>query len=558
MGLGESCPITPYEEAVYKLQARVRFKKKDKKDRLLRLNPLRELYFGIKFQKIRNYAPDTLDGIIAVLDAIESTQDFDCFLRMQNSLVQHIGSSVIPIGCKYVTFFSFAAMYAYAYTNNHSKLMKLLYRLDNCMEAFDHVPAAMAILLERLLALGEDGSSPLVDSDHSVELLWMCHALTTRVKNYSKYVTETKPKLQSILTEGFQLEPTTGDLHMGSRAPLKITKRNGEIWYYKPRSLEPELIFNKAIHLFNRLAEDSSLGLPSLKIEDFVSPSNISLEACVEPARNMPVDMALNYAKSLGALLCLAKLMGLTDLHYDNIVATVAGPCVIDVECLFQRSVITSHELEITELGMLFSEQALNKSCDFKVEGLSFVKCFQTNQSFFDKPVNEYRSFFDELVVGYQAACNICQHHTKKFLDIYMQALNAPNFLPRIVPCATGQFIAMIKSFLLCSASDTRPLVIEDATKEILESLKNDGYYTPEDQKFLDRNRLTERLFYDFRNATIPIFNVHTGINGQLGYLSIDGVPFLRFSPVSLESLQGEFMENASKLNMYEFSFLRH
>lgn len=121
------------------------------------------------------------------------------------------------------------------------------------------------------------------------------------------------------------------DRHHGGRQVSLVRFSRGVEVLYKPRDLRLEAAFHGFVSWLGR--QGVSPALPALRV--LVRDGY----GWVEKARQEPLadDAEVReYFRRAGALLCLAHVLGGSDLHMDNVVATRSGPVLIDTETLLQ------------------------------------------------------------------------------------------------------------------------------------------------------------------------------------------------------------------------------
>lgn len=127
------------------------------------------------------------------------------------------------------------------------------------------------------------------------------------------------------------IEPALSDPHDGRRRVVAVRFSSGRRIIYKPRSLSVEETF------FNLLAWARARGLapwqPTLRL--LARESYGWVESATE-ADGFSHEQAKRYYEQAGGLLCWAYVLRGRDLHMENVVATTAGPVLIDLEVLVQ------------------------------------------------------------------------------------------------------------------------------------------------------------------------------------------------------------------------------
>jgi len=121
----------------------------------------------------------------------------------------------------------------------------------------------------------------------------------------------------------------TGDSHCGGKVVAIIYLATGKI-VYKPRCLGIDKAFNEFLLWY---AEHS--GVPSPEIIKVLDCGEYGYTAFVEATGILSREDAATYYHKLGALLAIAWLLGLADLHHENLIASGADPYLVDVEVIF-------------------------------------------------------------------------------------------------------------------------------------------------------------------------------------------------------------------------------
>ena len=119
------------------------------------------------------------------------------------------------------------------------------------------------------------------------------------------------------------------DRHNGGQSVASLTFANDRRLIYKPRSVKPEIFFNRVLHWINRrgltlkLQTVHALDRRAYGWMEFVP--NRTCEHASEVSRF--------YARA-GALLAVMHALGVSDIHYENVIASGEDPVVVDLETL--------------------------------------------------------------------------------------------------------------------------------------------------------------------------------------------------------------------------------
>ncbi len=121
------------------------------------------------------------------------------------------------------------------------------------------------------------------------------------------------------------------DRHAGGRTVLVLRFATGSKVVYKPRTIGLEAAWNAFLSC---LSEHG--GEPLLRTMRLLEREGYGFTEFLEPADLESEAQAAEYFRKAGALLCFSWILGSSDLHMDNIIATADGPVVIDAELALQ------------------------------------------------------------------------------------------------------------------------------------------------------------------------------------------------------------------------------
>lgn len=126
------------------------------------------------------------------------------------------------------------------------------------------------------------------------------------------------------------IRSSLGDTHCQGRSVKIVKLSSGQKLVYKPRNLAVEVHFGHFVSWFNHAAGDEMIRC--------VETLNRETHGWCEHIDHLPVsdaDDLANYFKRLGALMAVARVLGLTDLHSENLIALGGWPVIVDLETLF-------------------------------------------------------------------------------------------------------------------------------------------------------------------------------------------------------------------------------
>lgn len=156
------------------------------------------------------------------------------------------------------------------------------------------------------------------------------------VDNWISWLCELWTRLQSdraCLERSFEVEgeieafePLSVDTHARGRVPVRVVFETGNV-VYKPRSVEAQRTLCNTVSALSRRLPTQSLPTPTVLDRgdygwmEWVSPDIFESESTVQ-----------DYYRRAGILLCLAYVLNMTDLQFENVVATRDGPVFVDAE----------------------------------------------------------------------------------------------------------------------------------------------------------------------------------------------------------------------------------
>ncbi|MER7583589.1 type 2 lanthipeptide synthetase LanM family protein [Kitasatospora sp. NPDC097691] len=126
------------------------------------------------------------------------------------------------------------------------------------------------------------------------------------------------------------VDRAAGDAHRGGRRVAVLCFADGSRVVYKPRSLAVDRHFGGLVDWFNARPGTPGLRTPALLARpEYGWAEFIEARPCVSPA-----ELERFYRRQ-GALLAIAHVLDLTDLHHENLIACGDHPVPVDVETLF-------------------------------------------------------------------------------------------------------------------------------------------------------------------------------------------------------------------------------
>lgn len=173
----------------------------------------------------------------------------------------------------------------------------------------------------------------------------MTEVFVNRLKNMTRFVQRAYSSLPAAQQQKYYLVSSASDAHKGGQHVLFLVDKENPAnrIVYKPRSVAIDAAIVGRDGIFaaanQRLAQQGiDKKLPTMHIAETSDASGqeeyIQKQSVFSPAA------AIKYYEQMGMLEAAARLLGLTDLHQDNVMATERGPVILDAECalLFSHS----------------------------------------------------------------------------------------------------------------------------------------------------------------------------------------------------------------------------
>lgn len=169
-----------------------------------------------------------------------------------------------------------------------------------------------------------------------------------------------------VLGECVKLTEMNSDRHQHGKTVLCLEFEQGKI-IYKPRSLESDIIWNNLIDYLNKKSKVHLRGIHTLNCQTHGWQEFINATQCEN------TDEIKQVYKRIGALLNMAYLCGVTDIHMENLIIDRDMPYITDLETLFDygKSGVTAidqwilNSVLVTQmLPVLSGSKMVKKGCD--------------------------------------------------------------------------------------------------------------------------------------------------------------------------------------------------
>lgn len=133
-----------------------------------------------------------------------------------------------------------------------------------------------------------------------------------------------------------------GDSHNRGKMVCKVIFKN-KVLIYKPRRLEMEKVYYDLLKWLNHNNIPYFIDLKacrSISFDDHGWMEYIEFKECEN------TEQVKKFYMRVGELLCLLYVLNGKDMHYENIIANVEYPMIIDLETLLHTEIVVSHNME--------------------------------------------------------------------------------------------------------------------------------------------------------------------------------------------------------------------
>ncbi len=121
------------------------------------------------------------------------------------------------------------------------------------------------------------------------------------------------------------------DFHQKGKAVIRVETATGEVFYYKPHSIGNEHFLQDCLKVIYEAQGMDALPLRILERENYGWVKEIPYQRC----RNQ--EEVIRFCKRMGILAAVSYVLGVGDLHYENIVAYGEYPMIVDAETMMDN-----------------------------------------------------------------------------------------------------------------------------------------------------------------------------------------------------------------------------
>jgi type 2 lantibiotic biosynthesis protein LanM len=178
---------------------------------------------------------------------------------------------------------------------------------------------------------------------------------------------EDLPEISRVFYEGkdpghiTELKSGLSDRHNGGRTVIALTFSSGLKLIYKPRNMSLDSSYMKLLSWFNEKS-----GLPDFKTFKILERKDYGWTEFIEHGPCKTEEEGRNYYRRTGHLLCLLYVLGSTDCHMENLIASGEYPVFVDLETLMEPEV------------KIFCEEKYSKRVRFQADKEFFSSVIKT------------------------------------------------------------------------------------------------------------------------------------------------------------------------------------
>lgn len=320
---------------------------------------------------------------------------------------------------------------------------------------------------------------------------------------------------------------TGSDFHNDGQSVCILESSGGEKAVYKPRSLNPDVYLEghqDSVHTYLNMG----LGTARFTEKTDVHGDQYGYMNYLQKVRQLTNEQARQYYRKMGSMVVSTKLLGVTDLHQENILTGTDGlPVIIDAETSFLPDIMMSEAwnatlirdtlTQFTKEGKLtpnyfYTEAELLQWQHDHPDDITPDAGFITNarQASY-RPGGTYR---EDFRAGIQDALIYVTNHEHQIVEYLQEKVNHI-FHVRIVPLATDEFNGAMASYYRDPQHNVTR--ITDLVQTIITSLEHNNYIMEGNSAAIIKKGVIE----DFENTDIPIFRYepsddHIYFHGQI------------------------------------------
>ena len=212
--------------------------------------------------------------------------------------------------------------------------------------------------------------------------------LKEKLQSYVDYIEEVLlhymrdwEEIRDILYQGQAMGRIAGiqggwsDEHISGKTVVRLELENGSGLFYKPHGLTNLASYQKFSRQLHHWCEQTTYEYRYIDKKTYGWELEVSEERCRDG------DEVREYYTSMGVQMCLAYVLGISDMHGENVIAHGKYPVFIDLEVFPDR-----FRLEKGELGSVCQTGMLPASRDGRRVDMGAIRCDKMQQEIYKVP----------------------------------------------------------------------------------------------------------------------------------------------------------------------------
>jgi|GEM_PF-4364226 len=333
------------------------------------------------------------------------------------------------------------------------------------------------------------------------------------------------------------IELTGSDFHNSGQQVAIVESTTGKKIVYKPRSISPDAMLtqenNSAFHDLNTLSKNK-LKLPTMKFqEEKDKEGTFSFVEYQQKEREQTVAEIQNHYVRYGELVVASKLLGVNDLHNENIMSKKGTPTIIDAETAFLPFVMQEQSFAKTEIGMtlnsfkkhmgsdegenFFYTAAEKNIYDLNPDGKGdFVTYINTLRK---QDLSGQKNYLPYFKKGLDNVINLVKTKQEEVVKILLSRMKQVKHV-RVVPFKTQDFqdsIRTYRSLLVQNNQEMANQVVAGDVTKMKNAIKLKGFMIITDEWAPSvTSKVGKALKEDYEAADTPILHFEPSTNQLL------------------------------------------
>ncbi|UPZ14779.1 DUF4135 domain-containing protein [Flavobacterium humidisoli] len=331
------------------------------------------------------------------------------------------------------------------------------------------------------------------------------------------------------------IELTGSDFHNSGQQVAIVESTTGKKIVYKPRSISPDAMLtqekNSAFHDLNKLS-GNKVKLPTMKFQEKKDKAGtFSFVEFQQKEREQTVDEIKKHYERYGELVVASKLLGINDLHNENIMSKKGTPTIIDAETAFLPFVMKENSFAKTEIGMSLTSFKKHMGSD---EAENFFYTAAEKSAYDLNPNGDFVAYINDLrkedlngqkkylpyfEKGLENVINLVKKKREEVIKILLSRMSQVKNV-RVVPFKTQDFQDSIRNYRAMlvqnDQGNANAIVASDVTK-MKNAIKQKGFIIITDEWAPNvTSKVGKALKEDYEASDTPILHFEPSTNQLL------------------------------------------